>query len=71
MDILAALKAEELKLQQQLDTVHATMKIVKEESKASGRKKGAPDTQRTCKKILKTGFSSGHIKQIRKMKIGN
>ena len=33
MDILAALKAEESKLQQQLDTVHEAIKIVIRESK--------------------------------------
>ncbi len=33
MDILAALKTEESKMQQQLDTVHAAIKIVIRESK--------------------------------------
>jgi hypothetical protein len=41
MDILAALKAEASKLQQQLDTVHEAIKIVIRESKPSdGKKKG-------------------------------
>jgi len=39
MDILAALKAEATKLQQQLATVRAAMKIWKQENKSSGRKK--------------------------------
>jgi hypothetical protein len=38
MDILAALKAEESKLQQQLDTIHAAMKLVNKERKSSGGK---------------------------------
>jgi len=38
MDILAALKAEESKLQQQLDTIHAAMKLVNEKGKSSGGK---------------------------------
>ena len=39
MDILAALKAEESKLQQQLASVRGAMKIVIRESKSSGGKK--------------------------------
>jgi hypothetical protein len=39
MDILAALKAEESKLQQQLDTIRAAIKIVIRESKSSTKKK--------------------------------
>ena len=39
MDILAELKKEESKLQQQLDTVRAAMKIWKLEKKSSGKKK--------------------------------
>jgi hypothetical protein len=35
VDILAALKAEESKLQQQLDTIRAAVKIVIRESKSS------------------------------------
>ncbi len=35
MDILAALKAEESKLKQQLDTVHTAIKIVIRESNSS------------------------------------
>ena len=41
MDILAALKTEESRLQQQLDTVHAAMKIVIDEDKSSGKKRKA------------------------------
>jgi len=44
MDILAALKSEESKLQQQLDTVHAAIKIVIRESKPPDRKKDTSAT---------------------------
>jgi len=39
MDILARLKKEESKLQQQLETVRMAMKLVKKENKSSGGKK--------------------------------
>jgi len=43
MDILAALKAEASKLQQQVDTLHEAIKIAIRESKPSaGKKKGMP-----------------------------
>ncbi len=38
MDILAALKTEESRLQQQLDNVHAAMKIVIDEDNRQARK---------------------------------
>jgi hypothetical protein len=38
MDILARLKAEESRLQQQLDTIREAIKLVKAESKALGKK---------------------------------
>jgi len=43
MDILAALKTEESKLQQQLHTVHAAKKLVKE-NKVSPKKRKAMAT---------------------------
>jgi hypothetical protein len=49
MDILAALKAEESKLQQQLDTVREAIKIVIRENKPSdGKKKGMPASDPAC-----------------------
>ena len=49
MDILAALKAEASKLQQQLDTVHAAIKIVIRESNLqTGKKKGMPASDPAC-----------------------
>ena len=49
MDILAALKKEESKLQQQLAIVHTAMKLVDKERKSSdGKKKGLPASDPAC-----------------------
>jgi hypothetical protein len=43
MEILAALKAEESKLQQQLNTVRAAMKLVKKKKVSAKRKKATSE----------------------------
>jgi len=49
MDILARLKAEESKLQQQLDTVRVAIKLVNKERKSSvGKKKRMPASDPAC-----------------------
>jgi hypothetical protein len=49
MDILAALKVEETKLQQQLDTLREAIKIVIRENKTpTGKKKGMLAAAAAC-----------------------